>query len=917
MAETVVDFAFDKLARDLEFVMACFRDVLVSQNHADLTERLPWHGSGKLPQTLEEREVQMLSLAFQLLNMVEENAANQARRRRETEEGLAAEAGQWGGALRDMGRTGMDAASAAAFLPRIRVEPVLTAHPTEAKRATVIATHRELYMLLVRRENTMWTPSEQEFIREEVCAAIERLWRTGEVRLGKPDVRSERRAVLHYLRDVLPEAVLRTDQRLRAAWRSFGWDCDLLDGQMRLPRICFGSWVGGDRDGHPLVTNLVTAETLAEHRAAACSLHREHLRRLGERLSLSSRLQAPSALFQEAIMRHAAELGAVGAQALQRNPQEPWRQWCSLCAARMPTVEHADVPSTYREPEQLLSDLAVLREALHAVGADRLVRLEVAPVERAVECFGFHLATLDVRQNSAMHDAALSQLLCAAGVDAVGWSTWTEKDRLALLDAELRTSRPLVHPETRLGEDAARVIGAYRVLADHRSAFGSAGLGALIVSMTRSLSDLLAVYVLAREAGLVRRIADSKHGDGLASELPVVPLFETIGDLRGSGEILSEFLAHPVTRRSLSMQGRGHGQAAAQQVMLGYSDSCKDGGIFASQWNLHRAQALLAEVGRSAGVAIRFFHGRGGSVSRGAGPTHRFIEAVPHGSLSGDIRITEQGEVIAQKYANLLTATYHLELMVASTTAATAAHEQPIADPWAADHPLLDRVAEASRVAYESLLSSDGFMTYFTEATPIDVLEHAAIGSRPSRRSGKRTLADLRAIPWVFGWNQSRHYLPGWYGLGTALESLERNDVNACTRLRDGVRRWPFLRYAFSNIESNLASTAPDLMSDYAALVSDRAVREIFLPRILAEHQRTVQGIERIFGSALAVRRPRLERTLRLRDSGLRALHAHQIALLRRWRLLRQNGDQAAADELLPSLLMTVNAIAGGLRTTG
>jgi phosphoenolpyruvate carboxylase len=312
MASPIVDFAFGKLERDLGFAMGCFHDVLVDLGHADLAGRLPWHGAGELPQTLQEREVQMLSLAFQLLNMVEENAANQARRRRETDEGLEAEPGQWGESLRRLRAAGLGPEQAAELLPRIRVEPVLTAHPTEAKRTTVISTHRELYLALVRRENAMWTPAEQDAIREEVCAAVERLWRTGEIRLSKPDVASERRSVLHHLRSVFPDAVAKTDQRLRAAWRASGWDPALLDGQGRLPRINFGSWVGGDRDGHPLITPAVTEVTLGELRAAALSLHRENLQRLAERLSLSSRLQAAPANLLEAIAARAADLGHQG-----------------------------------------------------------------------------------------------------------------------------------------------------------------------------------------------------------------------------------------------------------------------------------------------------------------------------------------------------------------------------------------------------------------------------------------------------------------------------------------------------------------------------------------------------------------------------------------------------------------------------
>lgn len=901
---SIIDFAFAKLERDLGFVMDCFHEVLSTLGERELAARLPWHGNAPLPGTLDEREVQMLSLAFQLLNMVEENAANQARRRRESAEGLAAEPGLWGDTLARLAADGLEAAEVVRVLPTIRVEPVLTAHPTEAKRSTVIAMHRELYLALVRRENSMWTPSEQQQIRAEVCTLIERLWRTGEVRLSKPDVASERRNAIHYLRDVFPEAVVRVDQRLRTAWADRGWDPRLLEGQGRLPRIRFGSWVGGDRDGHPGVTPEITAETLREHRRTALQMHRQSLRRLAERLSLSQRLQAPPVEFAELIAARARSLGAAGEQALARNPLEPWRQWCNLCLARLP--DERDQPAAYRTPQELLADLAVLRRALAAVGAQRLANAEVAPVERAVECFGFHLAALDVRQNSAVHDAALSELLVAAGIAAADWARWSEKDRLALLDSELRTPRPLVHPDTPLSDQARRVVEALRVLARHRAAHGGDGLGALIVSMTRSLSDLLAVYVLAREAGLAERA-----GDGLACVLPVVPLFETIDDLLGAPRILAEFLAHPVTRRSLPHWG------GVVQVMLGYSDSCKDGGIFASLWHLHRAQQELTAVARAAGVPLRFFHGRGGSVSRGAGPTHRFLAALPHGSLSGDIRLTEQGEVIAQKYANLLTASYHLELLVSGAVLTTARHALPPDTDWSALHPLCERLAADSRAAYEALLASEGFLAYFSEATPIDVVEQAAIGSRPSRRSGQRTLADLRAIPWVFSWNQSRHYLPGWYGIGTALAALRRDDPDGFARLQRALPGWRFLHYAFSGIETNLASAAPAVMREYAALVGDAAIRERFLQRILEEYELARELLTAVFGTPLAERRPRLSRTLALREEGLRALHSRQIALTRRWRELRAAGRHDEAEAMLPSLLMTVNAIAGGLRTTG
>ncbi len=932
-SESILDFAFEKIDRDLAYVMGCFRDVLIEQGQPDLAARLPWSGAQPPdasrpidPRDLRERDVQVLSIAFQLLNMVEENAAAQARRRRESTHGVLEEAGLWGASLRALKTLGFSAEDIATALPRVRVEPVLTAHPTESKRSTVLEQHRELYLLLVRRENQMWTPAEQEAIRGEFTVALERLWRTGEIRLTKPDVASERRGAMHYLSEIFPDVLPRIDHRLRHAWRELGFPIALLDKPGALPRVSFGTWVGGDRDGHPLVTAEVTRDTLIELRRAAINAHANRLETLAEKLSLSERLQTPPPAFVQAMEVMGSALGAAGAQAIARNPAEPWRQFVNLMSARLPDPGvGSPIAPRYTRPTELLADLAVLRESLIAVNAGRVVVAEVEPVERAVEILGFHLAVLDIRQNSAVHESALSQLLRAAGIDGGGFPRWSEKERLAVLDSELRSPRPLVHADSavsgRLGSEAAMVIACYQVIARHRAANGLDGIGALIISMTRSLSDLLAVYVLAREAGLVRWVDDAAVGPGLACELPVVPLFETIADLEGSHEILRAFLTHPVTRRSLALQRElrpgGVTDRPVQQVMLGYSDSCKDGGIFASQWHLHHAQEALARVGVELGVDIRFFHGRGGTVSRGAGPTHRFLEALPHGSLHGDLRVTEQGETIAQKYANLITATYNLELLVAGAATTTLKHKLP--SPSFDDvHPVLDRFAKSSRAAYEGLLAADGFLTYFSEATPIDVLEQASIGSRPARRSGKRTLSDLRAIPWVFSWNQSRHYLPGWYGIGTGLQEIRDSDPAAFALLAERASNWPFLRYALSNIESNIASVALDLMADYAALVGDAGIRERIYTRIADEFRRTQRMLELVFGgSPMTARRPRMVRTLMLRDSGLRALHTHQISLLKNWRDLRAAKKSSEADALLPTLLLSVNAIASGLRTTG
>jgi phosphoenolpyruvate carboxylase len=738
---------------------------------------------------------------------------------------------------------------------------------------------------------------------------LERLWRTGEIFLEKADVASEVRNVVHYLTAVFPDVLPLLDQRLRRAWRHMGWNAALLGGPAATPRLSFGTWVGGDRDGHPLVTAAVTRETLATLRRSGLDLVRRQLVRLAARVSLSDHLQAPPPALLAAIEAMAQQLGDAGRAAAARNPHEPWRQFVNLMLCRLPAADDRPAaPHAYARASELERDLLELHDGLLAVGASRLATADTRPLLLIVRALGFHLAALDVRQNSHLHDLAVGHLLHAAGIADADFATWNEPRRLEFLFVELQSQRPFTHPDTSAGAEADAVLNCYGELVRHLDTHGADGLGALIVSMTRSLSDLLVVYLLAREARLAVATPD-----GLVCRLPVVPLFETIEDLERAPEILRRFLDHPITQRSIA----AHGDAGppVQQVMLGYSDSNKDGGIWASQWHLHRAQDALVAVGEAAGVRLRFFHGRGGTISRGAGPTDRFIAALPHGSLGGDLRITEQGEVIAQKYANLISATYNLELLLAGTAAATVrnAHRSPRPHPLA---PLMDHCAEASRTAYRDLLHADGFLAFYRQATPIDVIEASKIGSRPSRRSGRPSLADLRAIPWVFSWSQARFYLSGWYGVGSALAQLREDDPAAFAALRSECARWPPLRYLVTNVSTSVLTADVDVMRAYAELVDDAGVRQGILDRILAELARTEIELEHLLDGPLRGRRPRITRAVALRHSALRALHREQIALLRRWREAQRDQEEEA-DGLLTQLLLTLNAIAGGLRTTG
>ncbi|MEX1118718.1 MAG: phosphoenolpyruvate carboxylase [Terrimicrobiaceae bacterium] len=904
--------------------MECLREVLEEMGETEAAKHLPW-GDQPLDYDVQrppQRIEQAFSIAFQLLNMVEENASTQTRRFREMEYGLTDEPGCWGEELTNLSSAGFTGEEIAAILPGIRVEPVLTAHPTEAKRASVLEQHRAVYALLSALESEALTPSQREATRDEIKVVLERLWRSGEILLEKPDVASERRGVAFYLREVFPLALAQLDERLRRSWTQSGFDEALLEHPEAWPRLRFGSWVGGDRDGHPLVTAHVTEATLRDMRLNALLVIHRHLGALAERLPLSSNFQRTPPILENALERMAAENPGAAKEITRRYSDEPWRQYVLLLQSKLPietglagNPEISVSDSKYRMPGELDEDLALLSTSLLEVGANRLAVNAVWPVRRALDVFGFHLAALDVRQNSAFHDKALSQILVATGHPRPDFENWTEEERLAFLNEELQSPRPFLYSDAGIGAEADAVLSCYGVLRRHIRENGREGIGSLIVSMTRQLSDLLVVFVLAREAGLMRWTPA-----GLACTLPVVPLFETKDDLERCPELIRQFLSHPVTARSLACQQKDRTKMLSlpdrqpiQQVMIGYSDSNKDCGTIASQWVLHKAQLAISQAADT--TRIRFFHGRGGTISRGAGPTHRFLGALPHGSIQGDLRVTEQGETIAQKYSNLITATYNLELLMAGATGFSVREKK--ARPENGDTmEIWESLASASQKAYRQLIDHPRFMNFYSQATPIDALEISSIGSRPARRTGRRTLADLRAIPWVFSWNQSRYYLPGWFGVGAGLEHLATDSPEDFEKLSTNLRTSPFAYYVFTNVETNLASSDEEIMTQYAGLVSEPECREEILGLITSEFRRTKDMMSELFGGSLEKRRPRMLKTLGLRANALRALHDQQIATLEQWRAAKA-AESPEAERLLPSVLLSINAIASGLRTTG
>lgn len=903
-------FDDDRVGIERSFLLHCLVDMLRRLGDGDIADVLEGDPSAADRIADTERLAQAASIGFRLQRLAEERGAADARRRSGIENGVASDSALWGRALSAMLDQGLKPTEIAERLGAVGVEPVFTAHPTEAMRSSSLSHQRHLRQVLEPTERVVGdsTSHEHAGLVAEVGTTLELLWRSGEVLLDKPDVSAELRNVVHYLTTVMPEATRRLEERLDLVWSALDLDPALLAGSER-PRVSFATWVGGDRDGHPLVTADVTAATLRTLRTEALGLIRSALEELGAVLSISGRLHPAPTELTDWINERAGELGDAGAAALERNRYEPWRQAVNVMAAGLPDSSNG----AERTAEVLAADLDRLGRSLRSVGAERIADRHVDGVARLVRTFGFHLAVLDVRQNSQFHDAAIAQLLSAAGVGGgERYGEWSEAERRAFLDRELLSPRPFVGPRhAELGDEATAVLSCYAVLADEFERHGIAAIGSLIVSMTRSTSDLLAVYLFAREVGLT-----VETNDGPACPMPVVPLFETIGDLEASPGILDEFLQHPYVRRSLALRSE-MGRAVdptrsvdtSQQIMVGYSDSNKDGGIVASLWSVHRALIELTERATAAGVQPVYFHGRGGTVSRGAGPTHRFTRALPAGSTPHLLRLTEQGETIDQKYSDPSIAAVELETLLAGVAGASINPHSRRLDL----EPPMQRLATLARDHYTALIESPGLITYFAQATPIDVIERSRIGSRPARRTGRRTLGDLRAIPWVFAWSQSRCFLSAWFGLGSSFGSLEDQDSRAAQQLMGAAFDWAPLHYLVSNSATAWASADPEIMSWYAELVDDDGVRTATFDTIIEEYHTTGRVLERIYGGPLNERRPNVEAVLGARRPLLRVLHRRQVDLLAEWRRAGATAD----GERVPSLLATVNAIANGLGTTG
>ncbi|MBK9254418.1 MAG: phosphoenolpyruvate carboxylase [Saprospiraceae bacterium] len=895
---------YQKLTDDRHFIIDCYTKMLAGINEHDIITLI--NGNPKDFSETEndaisiQKVIQSLSIYFQLMTLVEENAATQYRRKMENQKNITSIRGSWAEAFKIWKDQGVTEDEMLNAISKTCVMPVLTAHPTEAKRVTVIEIHRELYLLLVQRENASLSKLEQNAIKGKIINLLERWWRTGEIYLEKPTIRDERTNTIHYLSKVFPTVLAKSDQQLKQSWIAMGLNPNKIKNPDIFPKINFGSWVGGDRDGHPFVTPGITQETLMIHRNNALSLIKSQLLTLASKLSVSAISNPVPFLLSDAINKKSKALGESGEKAVLRNPYEPWRQYVSLVLLQLEnTISEKNTHSDahYRSAKALADDLKLLRNILIENGMKALSEDLLFPIERTIFCFGFHLAKLDIRQNSAFHDKAISQILKSNGEKEFDFENWEEEKRVIFLNKILESHSLITDVTISYGAEADNVLDCFRVIRQHINQYGSDGIGSFIISMTRNLSDLLVVYLLMRETQL------------LNTDIKVVPLLETIEDLHNGPKILEKFLQHPITKQRSAVTSQ------QQEVMLGYSDSNKDGGTIASKWNLFKAEKELSEAGRKNNTEVYFFHGTGGTISRGGGKYHRFLESMPTNTVNGTIKITVQGETVAQQFGNPLTATYNLNTLTSGVAKQTINNKINV-NEGAYPFETMDFIAQKSLEHYKDFIQAPGFINFYSKVTCIDVLEKSKIGSRPARRTGTRTLNDLRAIPWVFSWNLSRITVTGWYGLGEALKKLKEERPDAFNDLKKTIDEWTFFRFLIIQTETNLILSNAEIMKLYAELDGNTDERALFMDKILTDYDNGFKMIGELFEESVTIRREGQYDNLEWRESKLKILHQLHIKYLKLWRDI-QDENSIEKDKMLAKLLSLINSLSSGLKNTG
>ncbi|HET6212462.1 MAG TPA: phosphoenolpyruvate carboxylase [Micromonosporaceae bacterium] len=845
------------------------------------------------------------STYFHLANITEQvHRARELRRRRVRQGGWLDQA------ARLIGERGVPADEVAAAARRLAVRPVFTAHPTEAARRSILSKLRGIADELDAEAAAIALDgaASPAVANRRIAELIDLLWQTDELRLDRPDPTDEARNAVYYLRDLYADAAPRVLDDLADTLRRLG-----VEATPARP-LTFGTWIGGDRDGNPYVTAAVTRDVLIiqhEHGIQAAERALDHLI---DELSVSGRLRGVSLDLSASLAQDLDALPELAARFRRVNAEEPYRLKARCIKVKLANTRarlaagSAHVPGRdYRGTAELVADLDLIRTSLARNAGQLSASGWLTTTIRTVSAFGLHLATMDVREHADAHHAVLAELY--AGLHEVpSYATLTRAERTTLLAGELAGRRPLSSVDIELSDAARRTFTVFTTIRDAQDLFGDEVIESYVISMTRGVDDVLAAAILAREAGLL-----NVHSG--RSRIGFVPLLESVAELDAAGVLLDGLLSLPAYRAIVAQRGE------VQEVMLGYSDSNKEAGITTSQWAIHRAQRALRDVAAKHGVRLRLFHGRGGTVGRGGGPTHEAIMAQPYGTLDGAIKVTEQGEVISDKYTLPALARENLELTVAAVLQATLLHTTPRqpAEALARWDAAMSAVSSAAFDTYRSLVEDPDLPGYFWAATPTELLGALNIGSRPARRPDSGAgLAGLRAIPWVFGWTQSRQIVPGWYGVGSGLRAAREAGLD--TVLGEMHERWDFFRTFLSNVEMMLTKTDLGIARRYVQTLVPDPLRGV-LDRIQAEYELTVAEVLTVTGEArLLDGQPVLQRTLQVRDTYLEPLHHLQVALLRQYRAagrLATAARRGADPTLERALLTTVNGIAAGMRNTG
>ncbi len=849
---------------------------------------------------LSRTDATKLAQAFSHFSHLANIAEDQHHIRRTRAHALAASAPREGTMLQAVTRAqraGISPRRLQSFFAEALVCPVLTAHPTEVRRKSTIDRESEVAFVLAERDRVLLTPDEEKACQETLRRAVLTLWQTSILRRERLRVVDEVTNGLAYYDQTFLSEIPRfyADLEDQLAASDPAWAQEELPSFLRM-----GSWIGGDRDGNPYVTATALRQALQMHSQRVLEFYLSEVHSLAAELPLDAKLVHVSDPLQL--------LAEKSPDQSPHRRDEPYRLALSAIHARLAAtsraIAHGDmIPVSiggtppYPAPEEFLGDLQMVDRSLMRNGSGLLARGRLRALRRAVSVFGFHLAGIDTRQNSVVHDRVAAELFEASSPGA-SYRALPEDDRIALLARELATPRPLGSPYVRYSDETASELAILREAAKAHWRYGAASVPNYVVSRTEGVSDVLEAALLLKEVGLLR-----PHEGEL--DVNIVPLFETIEDLRQCSVVMDRLLGLSAYAVLLASRGR------VQEVMLGYSDSNKDGGFLTSGWELYKAEIALVETFRKHNVRLRLFHGRGGTVSRGGGPSYQAILAQPGGAVQGSIRITEQGEVIAAKYSNPELGRRNLESIVAATMEATLL--QPDQSAPCAEY--LETMEELSGVAYRTyralVYETEGFERYFWESTVIDEIAKLNIGSRPASRSPSRRIDDLRAIPWVFGWAQCRLMLPGWYGFGSAVRSWLEAHPDGLETLQTMYRDWPFFRTLLSNLDMVLAKSDIAIASRYSELVEPE-LREAIFPRMRDEWQLSIRQLNAILEQdTLLSQNPLLARSIRNRFPYIDPLNHLQIELLKRHRA----GD--SAPEVVEAIHLTINGIAAGLRNSG